>query len=50
MICNLKFQESRKSDGRAEVPNLRENTHFSMEKGMRIVNWLQICLCITESF
>jgi hypothetical protein len=26
-----------KLDGRA-APNLRENTHFSMERGMRIMN------------
>jgi hypothetical protein len=27
-----------RSDGRAVVPNLRENTHFSMESAMRIMN------------
>jgi hypothetical protein len=27
-----------RSDGRAVAPNLRENTNFSVERGMRIVN------------
>jgi hypothetical protein len=28
----------RKSDGRAVAPNLLENTHFSTERGMKIMN------------
>jgi hypothetical protein len=26
------------------------NIHFSMERGMRIMNQVQICLCIRESY
>jgi hypothetical protein len=29
---------SRRSNERAVAPNLRENTHFSMEREMRIMN------------
>jgi hypothetical protein len=34
----LKLVEVQESDGMAGAPNLRENTHFSMEMGMRIMN------------
>jgi hypothetical protein len=30
--------ECRKSDGRAVAPNLLENTHFSTEMGLKIMN------------
>jgi hypothetical protein len=30
--------EVRRSDGRAVSPKLRENTRFSMERGMKIMN------------
>jgi hypothetical protein len=29
----------------AVAPNLRENTHFSMEMEMRIMNWVHVFLC-----
>jgi hypothetical protein len=32
------LRECRRSDGWAVAPNLPENTHFSMERGMRIMN------------
>jgi hypothetical protein len=31
----------RRSDGRAVAPNEQENTHFSKERGMRIMSWIQ---------
>jgi hypothetical protein len=30
--------------------NLQENTHFSVERGMRIMNKVQVSLCIRESY
>jgi hypothetical protein len=39
-----------RSDGRMVAPNLREKTHFSMERGMRIMNYVQIFLFISESY
>jgi hypothetical protein len=30
--------------------NLGENTHCSIERGMRIMNWVQVFLCIRESY
>jgi hypothetical protein len=32
----------RKSDWNVVAPNWQENTHFSMEKGMKIMNWYRI--------
>jgi hypothetical protein len=31
-----------RSDERALAPNQQENTHFSAERGMRIMNWAQV--------
>jgi hypothetical protein len=31
----------KRSDCKAVAPNQQENTHFSMEKGMRTMNWVQ---------
>jgi hypothetical protein len=33
--------ECRRSDGRVVALNQQENTHFSMEWGMRTINWVQ---------
>jgi hypothetical protein len=30
--------------------NQQENTHFSVERGMRIMNYIQALLCIRESY
>jgi hypothetical protein len=27
------------------APNLQENTHFSTEREMRIMNWVQVFVC-----
>jgi hypothetical protein len=32
------------------APNQHENTHFSMESQMRILNYIQVFLCIRESY
>jgi hypothetical protein len=32
------------------APNAQENIYFSMERGMRIMNWVQVFLCIKESY
>jgi hypothetical protein len=32
------------------APNLLDNTHFAMERGMRIMNWVQVSLCMRESY
>jgi hypothetical protein len=31
----------RRSDGKAVAPNQQKNTHFSMERGMGTMNWIQ---------
>jgi hypothetical protein len=36
-------------NGSAVAPNQQENTHFSMEKGMRTINYIQVIWCIRES-
>jgi hypothetical protein len=38
------------SDGKAVAPNEQENTHLSMERGMRIMNWVQVFVCMRESY
>jgi hypothetical protein len=35
---------------RVVAPNLRGNTHFSTERGMRNLNWVQVVLFIRESY
>jgi hypothetical protein len=32
------------------APKQQENTHFAVERGMRIMNWVQVFLCIRESY
>jgi hypothetical protein len=39
---NYIYLECRRSDGRAVTPNLQENTNFSMEREMRIMNQVQV--------
>jgi hypothetical protein len=34
---------------RVLASNQQENTHFSMERGMRTMNWVQSFLCIRGS-
>jgi hypothetical protein len=35
--------------GRSETPHQQHNTHFFMENGMRIMNWVKAFLYIRES-
>jgi hypothetical protein len=35
---------------RAVTPNRQELDHFSVESGMRTVNWVQVFLYIRESY
>jgi hypothetical protein len=32
------------------APNQQEDTHFSMERGMTIMSWVQVFLCTKESY
>jgi hypothetical protein len=38
-------RECRETYGRAVAPNVRENTHFSAERGMRIMNYVHVFFC-----
>jgi hypothetical protein len=35
---------------RAVAPHQQENTHFSMEREMRTINWIEAFLYIRESY
>jgi hypothetical protein len=49
LLHDFKAVECRWSDGRAAALNLQENTHFSTQRGMKIMNYVQVFLCIRES-
>jgi hypothetical protein len=34
----------------AVAPSQQENKYFYMESGMRIMNWVQVFLCIRKSY
>jgi hypothetical protein len=42
--------ECKRSYGRVVALNQQENTHFDSERGMRIMNWVQVFLHIRESY
>jgi hypothetical protein len=42
----LHLGEYRASDGTEVERNQQANMHLSMERGMKIINWVQVSFCI----
>jgi hypothetical protein len=47
-IYKLNYWECRRSDGRAVAPLQQKSTHFSAERGMKVIFWVQVSLYIRE--
>jgi hypothetical protein len=46
----VRFSGVQEVKGTGVAPNQQVNIHFSVERGMRLMNWVQVFLCIRESY